>query len=98
MDILFVIPGKKHVICCLDTSMNDLINRRKTQGICVRCGVNDPVPGFSKCAYCFETHAEKAKELYHERKRLKLCTRCEEPVKPGKTKCEIHLKRDRERK
>lgn len=63
---------------------------RYQQGLCHRCG-NKLDGKFRTCADCRKKSDDRHHRWHIIRKTTGLCTRCDNPVVPGKTHCEAHL-------
>lgn len=72
-------------------------HERMAFGVCVDCGVREPVPGRKRCAECIERRnntdahvkeVERLNQLKESRKANGLCIRCGNPVAPGHRRCE----------
>ena len=56
-------------------------------GLCVRCGVRQPVQGGSSCQTCLETRRAADRAAYSARRVAGLCTRCAAPTFEGAPLC-----------
>ena len=77
--------------------------QRKRDGLCQKCGVNEPESGRATCEACLEISRAKQttddfrkrrRELKAERKEKGLCiytANCDEKVEEGRTMCRTHL-------
>ena len=83
--------------------------QRKLQGLCPKCG-NPPEDGYITCKKCLlkageyghkrqrtQEYKDHRKNRYVNRKEKSQCINCPEKARPGRTKCELCLEKDRER-
>lgn len=75
------------------TKQKRLYERRKAEGVCVRCGMRDAIAGQVLCPAC-KLRQEQIKRKsnqtrYSKLKAAGICTQCgKEPARPGFSKCE----------
>ena len=73
----------------------DIYHKRRSQGICVRCGRSPAINGQTKCHPCKEKHKKSSIESKnrHRTRATKegLCSNCTRPAVIGKKKCSVCL-------
>lgn len=55
---------------------NKTAEQRAIKGLCIQCGIDKPLPGFSRCEKCKTINRIKYRQKYSNRKINNLCVKC----------------------